>query len=150
MPAALDDDSPTLEERRLVTEELLLELCPARGSAFPPSPRDAAAAAPERGGGAFLSVAGARGESRLALRSSPLVLEEAVLLSAPPRGEGRRWGWAELWEPEEPLFFLGCAESTRSVSWVWEELFLEGVAVLRLLPAPSPLVLGWAAAPPLA
>jgi hypothetical protein len=42
---------------------------------------------------------------------------------------------------------LGCAESTRSVSWVWEELFLEGVAVfeeavLRLLQGPSPLVLG--------
>lgn len=91
--AAFAEETPTLDDRRLVMEELLLELRPAGLlSAARPSLPSALLAAPDLEGGppglAFLSgTALVLEESRLALLSAALVLPEAELFSPPTLGD---------------------------------------------------------------
>lgn len=93
------EDTPTLEDLRLVMDELLLELLPTpRCSAVGLVALPSALPAPpdlDEGGPvwlAFLSAAAAavRGDSRLGFLSAVLVLADDALLSAPALGEGLR------------------------------------------------------------
>lgn len=96
--AAPVEDTPTLDDLKLVMDELLLELlptprCSAEGLVALPS---ALPAPPDLDEGgpvwlAFLSAAAVvRGDSRLAFLSAALVLADDALRSAPALGEGLR------------------------------------------------------------
>lgn len=140
--AALAEETPTLEDRRLAMEELLLELRPgALFSTARPGLPSALLAALDRGGPPWLTFFSEttlfREDSRLALLSAALVLAEAELFSPPPLGDVLLGG-CELCNPGVPLF-LCWAESGCSTSGVWDDPFLEGVAVLE---EPALLVLG--------
>ena len=150
--AELEDETPTLEDRRLVTEELLLELggtC-LFSEARPGLPSALLAALDLEGGPAWLTFLSettlGREESRLALLSAALVLAEAELFSPPPLGDVLLGG-CELCAPGGPPF-LCWAESGCNASGVLEDPFLEGVAVfeepaLLVLGGPSLLSLGF-------
>lgn len=91
--AALAEETPTLDDRRLAMEELLLELRPgALFSAVRPGLPSALLAAPDLEGGPlwltfFSETELVREESRLVLLSAALVLPEAELFSPPPLGD---------------------------------------------------------------
>lgn len=91
--AALADETPTLEDRRLVMEELLLELRPAAlFSTARPGRTSALLPALDLEGGPplltfFSETTLVREDSRLVLLSATLVLPEAELFSPPPLGD---------------------------------------------------------------
>lgn len=91
--AALADETPTLEDRRLVMEELLLELRPpALFSTARPGLTSALLPALDLEGGPpwltfFSETTLVREDSRLVLLSATLVLPEAELFSPPPLGD---------------------------------------------------------------
>lgn len=90
----LPEEMPTLEDRRLVMDELLLEVRPvALSSRALPGLVSALLEPLDLEGGppwlTFLSDAVfAREDSRLALLSAALVLSAAVFFSVPPLGDG--------------------------------------------------------------
>lgn len=90
---AAPEETPTLEDRRLVMEELLLELRPAAlfSTARPGLPSTLLAALVLDGGAPWLTflsdAALVREDSRLVLLSAALVLVEAELFSPPPLGD---------------------------------------------------------------
>lgn len=149
--AALEDETPTLEDRKLAMDELLLEVRAAAlfSAARLDLPSFLLPAFDLEGGPPWLTflsdTALARDDSRLVLLSAALVLAEAELFSPPPLGDVL-FGGLELCNPGEPLF-LCWAESGRNTSGVWDDPFLEGVAVLEepalpVLGGPSLLSLG--------
>lgn len=140
--AELVEETPTLEDLRLVIEELLLELRPAglSSTALPdlPSARLAALSLEEAPPWlTFLSdTALAREDSRLVLLSATRVLSPAEFFSLPSLVDALFWGCEVCGEP----LFLCCASGCND-SVVCEDVFLEGVAVLE---EPPLLVLGGA------
>lgn len=91
--AALAEETPTLEDRRLAIEELLLELRPAAllSAARPGLPSALLAPLDLEGGPPwftfFSETTLVREDSRLVLLSAALVLAEAELFSPPPLGD---------------------------------------------------------------
>lgn len=91
--AALAEETPTLEDRRLAMEELLLELRPTVlfSTARPGLPSALLAALDLEGGPPWLTFFSettvVREDSRLVLLSAALVLPEAKLFSPPPLGD---------------------------------------------------------------
>lgn len=118
-----------------MSEELLLELRAAvlSSTALPGLPSARLEALSLEGGPPWLTFFSAaavvREDSRLALLSAALFLPEAELFSLPPLGDVLLWG-CELCNPGEPLFLCE-AESGCNTSAVWDDPFLEGVAVLE-------------------
>lgn len=138
--AFAEEATAAFEDRRLVIEELLLELLPtALFSAVRPILPSARPAALDFAGGppAFLSGAGLVRESRLVLLSGTFVRPEAEPFSPAPLGEDLRWG-CELCNAGELPFFCWTG-SECNASEVWDDPFLEGVAVLE---EPALLLLG--------
>lgn len=120
--AALADETPTLEDRKLAMDELLLEVRAAAlfSAARLDLPSFLLPAFDREGGPPWLTflsgTALARDDSRLVLLSAALVLAEAELFSPPPLGDVL-FGGLELCNPGEALF-LCWAESGRNTSGV--------------------------------